>query len=244
MIEPPRDTIPRDAISGEVDVAEPDAGMNGEIIDTLLALLDQRVLVALPIELHRIAADLLQRLVDGHSADRHRRVPDDPFARGVDVAPRGEVHHRVGAPADRPHHLLDLLLDRRGHRRVADIGVDLGEEVAANDHRLRLEVIDVGGDNGASARDLAAHELWRDEGRDRRAEALAVFEPRLGLFGLPRASDVFAMSDIDHLLCDDPGAREFELGSRDCRKCREMAGARWQIRARDGFARHCRCPRA
>src|SRR4030095_13515394 len=33
----------------------------------------------------------------------------------------------------------------------------------------------------------------------------------LGLFGLPRASDVFAMSDIDHLLCDDPGAREFEL---------------------------------
>src|SRR5204862_1877695 len=28
-------------------------------------------------------------------------------------------------PADRPYHLLHLFLDRGGHRRVADVGVDL-----------------------------------------------------------------------------------------------------------------------
>ena len=92
--------------------------MDGEIVDALLALLDQRVLVALPVELDRIAVDLLQRLVDRHSADRHRRVADDPFAGVVDVAAGREVHHRVGAPADRPHHLLDFFLDRRGHRQL------------------------------------------------------------------------------------------------------------------------------
>ncbi len=42
-----------DAVGGEVDVGEPHAGMDGEIIDALLALLDQRVLVALPVELDR-----------------------------------------------------------------------------------------------------------------------------------------------------------------------------------------------
>ena len=172
-----------DAVGGEMDVAEPHPGMDGEIIHALLALLDQRVLVDLPVELDRIAVDLLQRLIDRHRADRHRRVPDDPFARGVDVAPGGQVHHRVGAPADRPHHLLDLLLDRGGHRRVADIGVDLGEEVPADDHRLGFGVVDIGGDDGAAARDLAAHEFRRHEGRQRRAEALAVGEARLRLLG-------------------------------------------------------------
>ena len=133
-----------DAVGGEVDVGEPHAGVDGEIIDALLALLDQRVLVALPVELDRIAVDLLQRLIDRHGADRHRRIAQDPFAGVVDVAPGGEVHHGVGAPADRPHHLLHFLLDRRGDRGVADIGVDLGEEVPADDHRLEFAVIDVG----------------------------------------------------------------------------------------------------
>src|SRR6202030_3203613 len=46
-----------DAVGGEVDVAEPHAGVDGEVIDALLALLDQRVLVALPVELDGIAVD-------------------------------------------------------------------------------------------------------------------------------------------------------------------------------------------
>ena len=157
---------------------------------------------------------LLQRLIDRHRADRHRRIADDPLARQVDVAPGGEVHDRVGAPADRPHHLLYLLLDRRGHGGVADIGVDLGEEVPADDHRLGFGVIDVGWDDGAAARDLVPHKLRRHEERQRRAEALPVGEPRLSLLGLLHATEIFAMRDIDHLLGDDAGAGEFELGHR------------------------------
>src|SRR2546425_7597677 len=44
-----------DAVGGEVDVGQAHAGMNGEIVDALFALLDQRVLVDLPGQLHGIA---------------------------------------------------------------------------------------------------------------------------------------------------------------------------------------------
>ena len=136
------------------DMRQAHAGMDGEIVDALLALLDQRVAIDLPGQLLGDAADLLQRLIDRHRADGHRRIADDPFADGVDVAAGGEVHHRVAAPADRPHHLLDFLGRARGDDRVADIGVDLGEEVAADDHRLGFGMVDVGRDDGAAARDL------------------------------------------------------------------------------------------
>ena len=208
-----------DAVRGERHIGEAHAGVDGEVVDALLALLDQRVLVDLPVELDGIAVDLLQRLVDRHGADRHRRIADDPFARGVDVAAGGEVHHGVGAPADRPHHLLDLLLDRRRHRGVADVGVDLGEEVAADDHRLELGVIDVRGNDRAAARHFRAHELRRHEGRHRCAEALAVGERGLRALELDLAAEVLARRDVDHLLGDDAGARPFELGHRLAGEC-------------------------
>ena len=175
-----------DARRGEMDVAEPHAGMDGEIVDALLGLLDQRVLVDLPVELDRIAVHLLQRLIDRHRADRHRRIPDDPFAREVDVACPVERSMTVSAPQRIAHTIFSTSSSTElGHGGVADIGVDLGEEVPADDHRLGFGVIDVGGDDGAAARDLAAHELRRHEGGQRRAEALAVGKPRLGLLGLP-----------------------------------------------------------
>ncbi len=73
--------------------------------------------------------------------------------------PGGEIHHRVGAPQRGPAELLDLFLDRGSDRRVADVGVDLDVEVAADDHRLQLGVVDVGRDDGPAPGDLAAHEL-------------------------------------------------------------------------------------
>ncbi len=200
-----------DAVGGERHVGQPHAGVDGEVVDALLALLDERVLVDLPCQLDGIAVALLQRLVDRHGADGHRRVADDPLARRMDVAPGAQVHHRVGAPADRPHHLLDLLLDRRGDGRVADIGVDLHEEVAADDHRLQLAVIDVGGDDGAAARDLVAHELRRDVRGDVGAETLAVGERELGAGEHGDAAEILAVRDVGHLLGDDAGARVLEL---------------------------------
>ena len=105
------------ALRGQRDVAQQHAGVDREVVDALLGLLDQRVAVDLPRELLRLAVDLLERLVDRHRADRHRRVAHDPLARLVDVLAGRQVHHRVGAPADRPRHLLDFLVDRRATPR-------------------------------------------------------------------------------------------------------------------------------
>ena len=201
-----------DAVGGERHVSEPHAGVDGEIVDALFALLDQRVLVTFPVELDRIAVDLLQRLIDRHGADRHRRIAQDPFARVVDVAAGREVHHRVGAPADRPHHFLDFFLDRGGDGGVADIGVDLHQEIAADDHRLEFGVVDVGRDDGAAARDFAAHEFRRDEGRQRAAELLAVGECCFRALQLFLAAEILALGDVDHFLGDDARARPFVLG--------------------------------
>ena len=150
-----------DALRGQRDVAQQHAGVDGEIVDALLALLDERVAVDLPGEILGPAAHFLERLIDRHGADRHRRIADDPLARLVDVLAGREIHHRVGAPQGRPLQLLDLILDRRAHRGVADVGVDLDQEIAADDHRLELEVIDVRRDDRAAARDLGADEVGR-----------------------------------------------------------------------------------
>ena len=205
-------------VGGERHVGQAHAGVDGEIVDPLLALLDQRVAIDFPGELDGVAVALLQRLVDRHGADRHRRIAQDPLARVVDVAAGGEVHDGVAAPADRPHHLLHLLLHGRGDGRVADIGVDLHQEVAADDHRLKLGVIDVGRDDGAAARDLVAHELRRDVLRDGGAEALAVSDGGLGACKRRRAAEVLAMRDVDHLLGDDAGLRELVLRHRLARQ--------------------------
>src|SRR6188508_1104686 len=75
-------------------------------------------------------------------------------------------------------------------------------------------MIDIGWDDGTAARDFAAHKLRRHEGRNGCAEALAVGEPRLSLFGLTLPPDILAVGDIDHLLGDDAGAGELELRHR------------------------------
>src|SRR3546814_5458145 len=80
--------------------------------------LDQSVAEDLPGQLLGAPVDLLQRLVDRHRADRHRRVADDPLAGLVDMLAGGQVHHRVAAPADRPDQLLDLLGDAGTDRAV------------------------------------------------------------------------------------------------------------------------------
>src|SRR5690606_38272115 len=122
------------------------AGVDGEVVHPLLRLFDQGVAEDLPGQVLGNAADLFQRLIDRHGADRHGAVADDPFAGVVDVAAGAEVHHRVRAPADGPDHLVDLVGDIAGDGRIADVGVDLDQEVAADRHRLGFRVVDVAGD--------------------------------------------------------------------------------------------------
>src|SRR6266511_286779 len=146
--------------------AEQHAGVNSEVIHTLLGLFDERVAVNLPGEVLRFAAHFFERLVNRHGADGHRTVADDPFARRVDVPAGGKVHHGVRAPLGGPAHLFDFLLDAGGDGAVADVGVDLHEEVAPDDHRFGLGVIDVVRDDGAAGGDFLAHKLRSYFARD------------------------------------------------------------------------------
>ncbi|VUM29528.1 hypothetical protein PGKDCPLP_04316 [Stenotrophomonas maltophilia] len=201
-----------DPLGGERHIAQQHAGVDGEVIHALLGLLDQCVAEDLPGERLGAAIDLLQRLVDRHGTDRHRRVADDPLAGLMDVLAGGQVHHRVTAPADRPHQLLHLLGNARGNSAVADVGVDLGQEIAADDHRLAFRMVDVVGQHRTAAGDFVAHELRGDDLLDRSAERLARV-----LLQQPGIADrvqplVLADGDEFHFRRDDAAARVVHLG--------------------------------
>ena len=61
-----------DAVDGERHVVQAHAGVDREVIDALLRLLDERVAEDLPGQVLGDAAHLLERLIDRHGADRHR----------------------------------------------------------------------------------------------------------------------------------------------------------------------------
>jgi hypothetical protein len=111
MIEPPRRDDAGHAVGGQRHVAQQHAGVDGEVVDALFGLFDQRVAEDFPGQVFGLAVDLFQRLIDRHGADGDRAVADDPFAGFVDVLAGGQVHHGVAAPADRPGHFLDFFLN-------------------------------------------------------------------------------------------------------------------------------------
>jgi hypothetical protein len=107
-----------------------------EVVDALLGLLDERVDEQVDRQLARIAADLLEALVDRHGADRHRRVAHDPLAGLVDVLARRQVHHGVRAPlAVAQRSLSTSSLDRRATALLPMLALILVRK-AADDHRL------------------------------------------------------------------------------------------------------------
>ncbi len=98
-----------------------------------------------------------------------------------------------------------FFFDGGGDGGVADVGVDLHQEVAADDDGLEFRVVDVGGDDGAAAGDFAADEFGGDEGGDLGAEVFAVIAAVFRAFGHRFAADVFAVGDVGHLGGDDAG---------------------------------------
>jgi hypothetical protein len=104
----------------------------------------------------------------------------------VDVLAGRQVHHRVGTPKGGPTKFVDFFFDRRRDYGVTDVCVDLHLEIAADDHRLELGVIDVGGDDGAAACNFGSHEV--------RIHALA-------------------QRDKLHLACHFPAPRVVHLGN-------------------------------
>ncbi len=73
-------------------------------------------------------------------------------------------------------------------------------------------MVDVGRDDGPAPGDLVAHEFRRDEVRDGGAEILAVGAPLGCPFGGAGAAEILPVRHVEHLLRDDAGAGEFELG--------------------------------
>ena len=90
------------------------------------------------------------------------RVADDPLARFMNIFAGGQIHHRIAAPADRPGHFLHFFLNARTERGVADVGIDLHQKIAADDHRLGFRMVDVRRDDGAAAGHFVAHEFRSD----------------------------------------------------------------------------------
>ena len=84
-------------------------------------------------------------------------------------------------------------------------------------------MVDVGGNDRAAARDLAAHEFRRHELRNLGPETLAVGDARGRLLDRRFAREILAMGDIDHLFGDDPGAGEFVLGDELARAARRAS---------------------
>jgi len=162
------------------------AGMDRHVIDALLGLVLDHVEHLLRRDVGGVL-DVLDDLVDGHRSDRHRRGVDDRLADGVDVAAGRQVHHGVGAKVDGGVQLFQLVVDRAGDGGVADVRVDLAQGRDADRHWLEvlLEVVDVGRDDHAAARDLGTNQV---------------------------GVEVFPLGDEVHLRSDRALAGSFELG--------------------------------
>ena len=76
-----------------------DSRMNGEIVNTLFCLLNQRVAVELPGERFGLAPGLFKRLLDGHCSDRDRGVSQNPLAGLMDIGTGTQIHNRISPPA-------------------------------------------------------------------------------------------------------------------------------------------------
>ena len=157
----------------------------------------------------------------------------------MDVAASGEVHHRVRAPARGPDQLFHLFFDGRGDGRVADVGVDLHQEVAADNHRLRFRVVDVGGDNRAPGGHFVTHKLRRDVLRQASAKAFARMLVAQYFAADALAAHVFADGDELHLRRDDTLARVVQLSDAFARSgafWRQQAGKAQRVQAVVGQA--------
>src|SRR6266849_3915503 len=204
----------RHAFCRHWDEWEPYACVDGEVVHALLGLLDQRIAKNFPGQLFGFAVYLFQRLVDRHRAYRHRSVADDPFARLVNVLASGEIHNRVAAPAYRPGHFLDLLGDAGTDSRVSDVGVDLHQKVAPDNHRFGFGMIDIRRNDRTAASHFLANEFRGDEFRERVAPL--VFPDR-DIFHLRRDDAPFRVVHLGHVAARRPPARlSFQVEAHLC----------------------------
>ena len=146
----------------QVNIVQADTGMDGEIIHSLFALLDEGIAVDFPSQVFHFSVYFLQGLVNGYGAYRYRTVADNPFARFVDVGSGRKVHQGVASPFATPYCLFHLFVNARCGGRITDVGIDLDQKITSDNHRFTLRVIDVGGKNGPSFGDFLADKFGSD----------------------------------------------------------------------------------
>ena len=159
------------------------ARVDGHVIHALLGLLFDHFEHHVQIQVFR-PANARERFVDRYGADGHRRRVNNRLANHGDIAAGGQVHHRVRAVVHSAVQFFELFVNVRRRRRISDVRVDLAEKRHADAHGLKTFVVDVSGNDGAAARNFAAHELGRN---------------------------FFALGNVLHLFGDDALARKVHL---------------------------------
>ena len=121
----------------------------------------------------------------------------------MDVFARRQIHDGVGAPTGGPSHFCHFFINRRAQSRVANVGIDLYQEIAPDNHRLGFWVVDVVGDDGAASGHFLSYKFRRDVGRYHRAQRLACVLLLQDLIAHLVAVHVFAYGDEFHFRRDD-----------------------------------------
>ncbi|MNX84132.1 hypothetical protein D3C86_1159170 [compost metagenome] len=137
-------------ICGQVYVSQQHTSMNGKIRYALLCLLYQGIPEDLPGQVFGYAFYFFQCLVDRHRTDRHRAVADNPLTGFMNIFTGRQVHNGIGTPTASPYCFFYFLFNTGSHCAITDIGIDLNQEVATNNHWFTFGMINIVRDNGTA----------------------------------------------------------------------------------------------
>ncbi len=195
-----------------------EARVNREVVNTLLGLALQAFENELLGELFDCPTD--DHRVNRHSANRNAGSLHDGTAASVEIAARGQIHHRVGTPALRPAQLFHLLVRAGGNGGCSHVGIDLGSRAAPNARRIEdaAQVHFVSGNHQTSGCNLVA-DLFRSQMR-------------------------LALGHASHRGSNDSKSRMLELSDRleafrRLRECSFSVPIRWQ-EVPSGLGARCR----
>mmetsp|Transcript_25508 Transcript_25508/g.39011 ORF Transcript_25508/g.39011 Transcript_25508/m.39011 type:complete len:326 (-) Transcript_25508:34-1011(-) len=133
--------------------------MDGEVINSLLGLLNKSLPEYLPIQVLSNSINPLQGLVDRNGSNGNRRVSYDPLSGLLNVHSSTQIHESISSPESTPLQLLNLLLNGRSNGGVTNIGINLYLEHTSNDLWLKFLMVLVGADNGASPSNLRSNKF-------------------------------------------------------------------------------------
>mmetsp|Transcript_3529 Transcript_3529/g.5111 ORF Transcript_3529/g.5111 Transcript_3529/m.5111 type:complete len:276 (-) Transcript_3529:692-1519(-) len=98
-------------VNGCGNVSEKNTSMDGEVINTLLSLLDQGLTEDVPIQIFSNPVDLFQGLVNRDGSYGNSRVTHDPFTCLVDVFSGRQIHESISTPESGPLEFFNFLFN-------------------------------------------------------------------------------------------------------------------------------------